>query len=1275
MASSRPPSEEDVLAFAGRPTPSTTAPSSSSRDAPKTLAEHLWRDTNRGWRGQKMQWRAPEDALGSDPPTQGHLRNVLKTRPPEDAVLAAGSEGGTLHRPPPAARKVVADAREGRATPHRRPVSSLVVAPLRRVAKDALARGDHARAAAAAALVLTVTMRARGGDGGGAIASAGQRARARGGSRETKEEHAAAERDAIDVALAVFRATKTEGGETPDFRALQPYSPHARRPPPAPAVRLPPPPRGAVAASGGSRAMTTFTADDEIRLLELKRAASARGTTENEDDVVAVALAYVALKDDPDRAIAELTRRERLAVRRGVRGGDQFVRQDTPARRRAMALCLHAKYVKETKAGRGAADDARLTRAADDARLALVDAFEECPDAVDVASALVKMLEARGDDAIARDVAARCAACAPGDLHAQTRHARLCERARVAALEASLEAEDAERRLRRRSFTTSTMSRSRSKSKSKSKSRTGTPRSRASSGDGSDTSSDSSSSSEEDGGGRGGLFSGSSEDEEDLEEVTAAARKRANDAAAAAPSPDELAAAHLAVLRLDALDVTSLAGLIRARNLGAKKVRDRVVLERVAARVDASIAAAEKVGVGAGAGDDAGAWRAVAIAVAGAAAPFASATETDDVCHELLNGAADGGLPLGTPRDAAAVIHRSGRASSWTRAASTTALMRGRLRGRRLALLDGTRDRGGLSDVEMDALVARAAVAAAAFRSHGFATRACDRVKLEVRMNRDARAREAKDDDLPLARVEANAAAEARDARVLKLAGKIRRLRDSEIARAVQAAGDRTSEPSPDAVVGLALATTRPRDVVDVDEVLARAAERRANVVGDAKKPGRPKKMRKAASDDDDDDDDDATATTKTKKTKKMKTTTTTTTKDPEDAKALAALDAALAERPPTRIEIEAAVNAERRHRAGKTRRGAHPLADAAAVGQAASLLARRNELFARQLDALKRANSREGVRLSWWRVSKMKRLEEWRRATDAIREENAPLRDGWEPRVDWTPRYVADPEAKKRAREESKAAGGAQKKKRKKTSSRETSPETEEGAAAVETRARARARPGSPPRKPPKKRRRCDACKKTSRSSSAKCGTALAPGTCLFLPSPDSPPNKKLKLTTSADRCAACAAAKTLTMHCGTKRAAEGCVALAKRLRAKLLTKPDATVEDVAETRPWNARWVKRCAGCRAAGIAHALCGTNRAAGACARREPPAETRCVACLMHWKGARSRRRCGTKDAPAFCLFQPAFVGAQGAGGGARRRRRESRDRERWGYLDGRTGVA
>jgi hypothetical protein len=494
---------------------------------------------------------------------------------------------------------VVADAREGRATPHRRPVSSLVVAPLRRVAKDALARGDHARAAAAAALVLTVTMRARGGDGGGAIASAGQRARARGGSRETKEEHAAAERDAIDVALAVFRATKTEGGETPDVRALQPYSPHARRPPPAPAVRLPPPPRGAVAASGGSRAMTTFTADDEIRLLELKRAASARGTTENEDDVVAVALAYVALKDDPDRAIAELTRRERLAVRRGVRGGDQFVRQDTPARRRAMALCLHAKYVKETKAGRGAADDARLTRAADDARLALVDAFEECPDAVDVASALVKMLEARGDDAIARDVAARCAACAPGDLHAQTRHARLCERARVAALEASLEAEDAERRLRRRSFTTSTMSRSRSKSKSKSKSRTGTPRSRASSGDGSDTSSDSSSSSEEDGGGRGGLFSGSSEDEEDLEEVTAAARKRANDAAAAAPSPDELAAAHLAVLRLDALDVSSLAGLIRARNLGAKKVRDRVVLERVAARVDASIAAAEKVGVGA----------------------------------------------------------------------------------------------------------------------------------------------------------------------------------------------------------------------------------------------------------------------------------------------------------------------------------------------------------------------------------------------------------------------------------------------------------------------------------------------------------------------------------------------------------------------------------------------------------------------------------------------------------------------------------------------------
>ena len=81
--------------------------------------------------------------------------------------------------------------------------------------------------------------------------------------------------------------------------------------------------------------MTTFTADDEIRRLELKRAASARGTTENEDDVVAVALAYVALKDDPDRAIAELTRRERLAVRRGVRGGDQFVRQDTPARRRA----------------------------------------------------------------------------------------------------------------------------------------------------------------------------------------------------------------------------------------------------------------------------------------------------------------------------------------------------------------------------------------------------------------------------------------------------------------------------------------------------------------------------------------------------------------------------------------------------------------------------------------------------------------------------------------------------------------------------------------------------------------------------------------------------------------------------------------------------------------------------------------------------------------------------------------------------------------------------
>ena len=180
-------------------------------------------------------------------------------------------------------------------------VDRFVLAPVVKIMRDALARGDHPRAAAAAALVLTA---ARGREG--EPIEDGPNKRDNGnwsrGSHE-RAEYGEAEHAAIHAAMDIMRAHSS----------------------------------------------TSLTPDEEIRLLELARRCTKRGTDANEDDLVQIATVYYERFNDPDRAAAELLRDERAVVPpKGSKGAARRV-PHSYRRLRLVALIKHGVWLKQSR--------------------------------------------------------------------------------------------------------------------------------------------------------------------------------------------------------------------------------------------------------------------------------------------------------------------------------------------------------------------------------------------------------------------------------------------------------------------------------------------------------------------------------------------------------------------------------------------------------------------------------------------------------------------------------------------------------------------------------------------------------------------------------------------------------------------------------------------------------------------------------------------------------------------------------------------------------------
>ncbi len=308
-------------------------------------------------RFRKTGWCYPPESLlraeaDSDGDDDGPALVHLGASPPRSPRRAApsGGERWTSAR----TRKVGGD----RSAPR---VDRFVLAPLVKIMRAALARRDHPRAAAAAALVLTAT---RGRDGEPRDDDPNARSVTVGhwtrGSRE-RAEYGEAEHAAIHAAIEILRET---GGAPP---------PEA----PAPdddggASRL-----GATSTSGQTRGrllqppppsnnnnniitqpapLTKLTPEEEIRLLELARRCTKRGTDANEEDLVRIATVYDEKLNDPDRAVAELSRDERATVPpKGSKGGARRV-PHSYKRLRCVALIRHRAWLRQSRFVNASAD-------------------------------------------------------------------------------------------------------------------------------------------------------------------------------------------------------------------------------------------------------------------------------------------------------------------------------------------------------------------------------------------------------------------------------------------------------------------------------------------------------------------------------------------------------------------------------------------------------------------------------------------------------------------------------------------------------------------------------------------------------------------------------------------------------------------------------------------------------------------------------------------------------------------------------------------------------
>ena len=318
--------------------------------APATRAKGRGRFRKTGW------CYPPESLLRAEADSGGDDDGPALVRPgasPPRSPRGAAPSGGERW-PSARTRKVGGD----RSAPR---VDRFVLAPLVKIMRAALARRDHPRAAAAAALVLTAT---RGRDGEPRDDDPNARSVTVGhwtrGSRE-RAEYGEAEHAAIHAAIEILRET---GGAPP---------PEA----PAPdddggASRL-----GATSTSGQTRGrllqppppsnnnnikitqpapLTKLTPEEEIRLLELARRCTKRGTDANEEDLVRIATVYDEKLNDTDRAVAELSRDERATVPpKGSKGGARRV-PHSYKRLRCVALIRHRAWLRQSRFVNASAD-------------------------------------------------------------------------------------------------------------------------------------------------------------------------------------------------------------------------------------------------------------------------------------------------------------------------------------------------------------------------------------------------------------------------------------------------------------------------------------------------------------------------------------------------------------------------------------------------------------------------------------------------------------------------------------------------------------------------------------------------------------------------------------------------------------------------------------------------------------------------------------------------------------------------------------------------------
>ena len=312
---------------------------------------------------------------------RGRFRKTGWCYPPESLLRAEADSGGdddgpALVRPgasPPRSPRGAAPSGVERWPSARTPkvggdrsaprVDRFVLAPLLKIMRAALARRDHPRAAAAAALVLTAT---RGRDGEPRDDDPNARSVTVGhwtrGSRE-RAEYGEAEHAAIHAAIEILRETggapppeapaPDDGGGASRLGATSTSGQtHRRR------LLQPPPPPNNNNKITQTAPLTRLTPEEEIRLLELARRCTKRGTDANEEDLVRVATVYDEKLNDPDRAVAELSRDERATVPpKGSKGGARRV-PHSYKRLRCVALIRHRAWLRQSRFVNASAGDA-----------------------------------------------------------------------------------------------------------------------------------------------------------------------------------------------------------------------------------------------------------------------------------------------------------------------------------------------------------------------------------------------------------------------------------------------------------------------------------------------------------------------------------------------------------------------------------------------------------------------------------------------------------------------------------------------------------------------------------------------------------------------------------------------------------------------------------------------------------------------------------------------------------------------------------------------------